>query len=92
MINEHWRETKLKKVHRAYVPYFVPHSDNAEARSGSMCSKCETLRPILMHCMWLCPHIAQFWDRVGRHIRLVMGLAPPNTHCFNSSVLRTNLW
>lgn len=64
-------------LQRPYVPYFVLQHDHAEAQTGFRCPKCDARRPTLMHCIWLCTHIAKFWDKVGRCIRLMAGFDTP---------------
>lgn len=59
-INENWKETQLKILHRAYIPFVkVPGQPEKEN-----CPKCYHHRPTLIHKLWTCPAVSKFWDQV----------------------------
>lgn len=62
--NESWRETQLKIVHRAHIPFL----SNKQAQTSSTCPLCLHPKPSLTHRFWSCTFISTFWDQVLRYI------------------------
>lgn len=59
-INESWRETQFKILHRAYIPFLHIPDQSKKVK----CPKCLMDRPTLQHKLWSCPKVRKFWDQV----------------------------
>lgn len=62
--NEVWRETQLKIMHRAYIPFI---SDKT-VQGAANCPMCRQPKPSLSHRFWSCPFISTFWDQIISYI------------------------
>lgn len=79
--NEQRRETQLKLIHRAYVPFFRSSVPKPGEKPLSKCSKYQMEKPTLSHCLWDCPPIQSFWKDILLYIKKVMKTqAPLNSH------------
>lgn len=63
-ISETWRETQFKIIHRAYFPFRF----NKEDPSQALCPWCSLPRPTLLHRLWECPVVTNYWNDVVAYI------------------------
>lgn len=63
-----------KLIHRAYSTYFYPPIPKLRT---SKASKCKLKKPNLMHCIWNCPVITHFWDRILNYMHRISKIKLP---------------
>lgn len=75
IINETWRETQFKLIHRAFIPFLSSNSPSHLAAYP----QCGSKKPSLFHRFWLCPPISTFWDHIITFIHRITELLIPKT-------------
>lgn len=68
-----WRETQLKIIHRAHIPFLSSKTDQSKAS----CPLCHQPRPSLTHHFWPCLYLSTFWEQVLSYILKVTLLKLP---------------
>lgn len=69
VLNKFWCKQQFKIMHQAYIPYLSSPQQPLKCQ----CPLCGQDRPTLLHILWLCSHIAFFWDQVENLAATVTG-------------------
>lgn len=68
IISETWRESQYKISHRAHSTYFHPKEPQDTKQQTPKCPKCQQDKPTLLHSLWTCPLIQEYWEKVVDYI------------------------